>query len=63
MVEAGGVGIFARIENTQVIEKSRRTKIRKLRNCAQLERIWNAAISLVHQNFGFFESGLPSTSR
>lgn len=51
MVEAGGAGIFTRIENTQLIEKSRRRKIRKLRNCAHLERIWNAAFSFAHQHF------------
>ena len=45
MVEAGGVGIFKRIENTQLTEKSRRQKRSILGNCAQLERIWNAGIS------------------
>jgi len=41
MVEAGGVGIFTGVENAELIAKSRRTKIRKLGNCAPLERIWN----------------------
>jgi hypothetical protein len=44
MVEAagvGGVGIFMHIENAQLIENSKRTKITELGNCAQLERIWN----------------------
>ena len=44
MVEAGGVGIFRRIENTRVIDSARRTKLKKRRNCAQLERIWNAPV-------------------
>ena len=43
MVEAGGVGIFRPIENTKVIDESRSTKRSGSRNCAQLERIWNAA--------------------
>src|SRR5690348_5098335 len=43
MVEAGGVGIFMGIENTQVIDFSRRQKHRKRQNCGQRERIWNAA--------------------
>jgi hypothetical protein len=46
MVEAGGVGIFRLVENTQVIEKSTRLRIEKRRNCAQLERIWNAGFSV-----------------
>jgi hypothetical protein len=45
MVEAGGVGIFMRIENTQLIDFSRRQKRRKRENCGQLERIWNAGFS------------------
>jgi hypothetical protein len=43
MVEAGGVGIFMGIENTQLIDFSTRQKRRKRQNCAQLERIWNLA--------------------
>ena len=43
MLEAGGVGIFRDIESTQLIEKAKRSKIQKLRNCAELERIWNVA--------------------
>jgi hypothetical protein len=45
MVEAGGVGIFTRIENTQVIDFSTRQKRSIRQNCAQLERIWNARFS------------------
>ncbi len=33
MVEAGGVGIFRGIENTQLIDFSRRQKRRKRENC------------------------------
>jgi hypothetical protein len=43
MVEAGGVGIFMGIENTQLIDFSTRQKRRKRQNYAQLERIWNLA--------------------
>ena len=42
LVEAGGVRIFSRTENTQVIEDSKSTKRSRIRNCAKLERIWNA---------------------
>jgi len=42
MVEAGGVGIFRAIEDTELIEKSTRSKRSRIGNCAQLERIWNA---------------------
>jgi hypothetical protein len=45
MVEAGGVGIFMRIENTQVIDFSTSQKRRIRQNCAQLERTWNARFS------------------
>ena len=38
------------IENTQVIDLSRRQKRRKRRNCGQLERIWNA------ESFLFFSA-------
>jgi hypothetical protein len=41
MVEAGGVGIFTRIENTQVIENPALTKRRNLPIRAELERNWN----------------------
>ena len=44
MVPAEGIGIFKPTENAELIEKSRRTKIRKLRNSAQLERIWNTGV-------------------
>jgi hypothetical protein len=50
MVEAGGVGIFTAIENTQVIDFSTRQKRRKLSNCAQLERIWSADFQPVDQS-------------
>jgi hypothetical protein len=43
MVEAGGVGIFMGVENTQLIDFSRRTKRQKLEKRGQLERIWNTA--------------------
>ena len=51
MVEAGGVGIFRAVENTQLIDSSRRQKRRILQNCAQLERIWNAVFWFAHQDF------------
>ena len=54
MVEAGGVGIFLGIENTELIEKSTRTKRSRIENCAQLERIWNAD----SRNTGIFDSFL-----
>jgi|ERR1700674_5676321 len=38
MVPAVGIGIFRRIENTQVIDFSRRQKRRTRQNCAYLER-------------------------
>src|SRR5262249_20956647 len=38
----GGGGIFRGIENTEIIEKSTRTELSRIGNCAQLERIWNA---------------------
>jgi len=41
----GGVGISRGIENTQLIDFSRRQKRRTRQNCAQPERIWNAAFS------------------
>ena len=44
----GGAGRSRNIlpaENTQVIERSRRTTIEERTNCAQLERIWNAGFS------------------
>lgn len=46
MVEAGGVGTFRPIENTQVIENARRSKLEKRTKCGQLERIWNAGFLL-----------------
>ena len=51
MVEAGGVGIFQGIENTEVIEKSRRTKRSRIRKRAKLERIWNAGFFAVGPEF------------
>jgi hypothetical protein len=51
MVEAGGVGTFKLIENTQVIDFSRRTKRCRIRNCAQLERIWNTDSRSLLANF------------
>lgn len=42
MVEAGGVGIFEGLENTQVIEESTSSKRQRIRIRIQLERIWNA---------------------
>jgi hypothetical protein len=53
MVEAGGVGTFGRVEKTQVIEKSGSTKRSKIRNCVQLERIWNARKIWVLKGQGF----------
>jgi hypothetical protein len=50
-----------RIENTQVIENARRTKHKKLQNCALLERIWNAGFSLVHLHLE--SEGLSGASR
>jgi hypothetical protein len=41
-VEAGGVGIFRGIENTQLIDFSRRQKRSTRQNCGKLDRIWNA---------------------
>jgi len=52
MVEAGGVGTFTLVENTQLIEKSTRSKRSGLRKRAQLERIWNVE----------FRSTLPNMS-
>jgi hypothetical protein len=46
LVEAGGVGIIMGIENTQLIDFSRRKKRRKRQNCGQLERNWNAGFSV-----------------
>jgi len=48
MVPAEGIGIFKVIENTQLIDFPRRSKIKNLRNCAQLERIWNTAFVFGH---------------
>ncbi len=45
MVEAGGVGIFAGIDNTQLIQITKRLKRSKPQNRLQLERIWNAGFS------------------
>jgi hypothetical protein len=44
----GGNRNIKRIENAQVIDFVRRTKLKKRRNCAQLERIWNAGFSSFH---------------
>jgi hypothetical protein len=65
MVEAGGVGIFSVIENTQVIDFATRQKPRILRNCAQLERIWNAGFSSLHPSRKVFQSELsdPDSNR
>ena len=45
MAEAGGVGIFRVVENTNLIDFSRRQKRRTRQYCGQLERIWNAGFS------------------
>jgi hypothetical protein len=42
------------IENTELIEKSRRTKRSRIRNCAKLERIWNARLRWNTRNFDSF---------
>ena len=42
MVPAVGIGIFRVVENTELIDFSRRRKRSGIRNCARLERIWNA---------------------
>ncbi len=42
MVEAGGVGIFKGIDNTQLIEIAKRPKRWNPQNSPQLERNWNA---------------------
>jgi len=39
----GEGGIFTVVENRQLIDFSRRTKRSKIRNCVELERIWNTA--------------------
>lgn len=54
MVEAGGVGIFRVVENTQLIDFSIRSKRLKLRNCAQLKRIWNAGFRCNTRIFNSF---------
>ncbi len=41
-VEAGGVGISTGVENTEVIENTKREKREKRSNRVLLERIWNA---------------------
>src|SRR5882762_226766 len=46
MVEARGVGIFSRIENTKVIDFPRRQKRRTRQNCPKLERIWNTGFQI-----------------
>ena len=51
MVEAGGVGIFRAIENTELIEKSTRTKRCRIGNWAKLERIWNTGFFVVTPEF------------
>ena len=43
MVEAGGVGIFSAIENTQLIENTALTKRSNRSKRAELERNWNIA--------------------
>lgn len=48
MGPAVGIGIFTRIENTEVIENSTLQKPRMLQDCAQLERIWNTAVGDFH---------------
>jgi hypothetical protein len=52
MVPAGGIEIFRRIENTQLIDFSRRQKHRTRQNCACLERISNAGFSFSCQFCG-----------
>jgi len=43
-MEAGESEIFSAIENTELIDFSRRSKTQKRQNCPQLERIWNREI-------------------
>ncbi len=43
LVGAVGIGTLARIENTQVIEKSSRSKRTRIEKRAKLERIWNTS--------------------
>jgi hypothetical protein len=37
---------ISRVENTQLIENARRSKLEKRGNCAELEPIWNASFLL-----------------
>jgi hypothetical protein len=41
MVPAEEIGISRLVENTELIDFSRRTKRPGIRNCGELERIWN----------------------
>jgi hypothetical protein len=54
----GGSRNIQRIENAQVIDFVRCTKLKKCRNCAQLERIWNAPVEKKAWEF----SGAPERS-
>jgi hypothetical protein len=45
IVQAGGVGIFARVENRQLTENATITKRSNLPIRAELERNWNIAFS------------------
>ena len=51
ILEAGGVGTFKPIENTQLIEIAKRPKRWKPQNSRQLERNWNAGFSLFRLGF------------
>jgi hypothetical protein len=45
VVEAGGVGIFARVENRQLIENAAITKRSKRQIRAKLEHNWNIKVA------------------
>lgn len=51
-MEAGGVGLFKSIDNTQLIDLAKRQKRWKPQNSPQLERIWNARYSVTKRNSG-----------
>jgi hypothetical protein len=66
-MEVAGVGITTRVENTQLIEKSRRTKRSRIRKGGQPKRIWSAdlqvrlgksVIKICVQNFRFASHGV-----
>jgi hypothetical protein len=61
MVEAGGVGIFTGIDNTQLIQIAKRSKRWKPQNHPQLGRNWNAGFSFVSFiHFGFVKEVLSA---